>query len=661
MKSKLLPLAIAMGLLCTGATIDIYLQSELAGTTDTSGSDVIPVIKAGGGSGSARKIKLGNLVPKPGDAGQAKEIWITDREVVDGGDGLNGDGTQRNPFNGGTAAKLDALIGNSGSVAANATIHIGAGTFTTSRIFVKDYWRVMGAGVDRTIIKLAANTCVTSGSGMMVIGRFDFEGFIHYAEVSGLTVNTNRENQPVYTGALNGDLSAVAIATKSGHIWNVKAVGVYAKPGEGFPVRLQHDGSSGATRRVTATTVSGANTLVATSGTFSATDLGTPALTTDATVPNSTTIATYTDSTHATMTANSTASGSKTLTVGSNDYEEIDHVEVPDPSGYMTAIMVFDQNGGYTAGSVHDCVVKDSGATSSGAQGFGGRNLRNFTFARNQAIGTDTGATIDTGDFYDVTFENNHFETNTIGDGSGSQGIIFNGSGNYDLKIKNNFIKSAQIVALLGHSDVSPASANVVITGNKLYALNATYPAISLDNSTTGIVSGNTVSETPSSAFPSTMAVTPDNVSIAGAKIWNRGLKMARADGASGSDQTCSTGARTTFNFTTVRFDPGGLMNASNDRVTAPLAGQMHISFTAYFSSITSSSFIQVEITKNGSAQVGAKTITNPNASAYSIDVVDSCVAGDYYTATVWNNTGANATLSANFQESFLNAEFIAD
>src|ERR1700719_553037 len=145
--SNLLPIAIVLAVICIGATLDVSLLQELG--TPGSGDNLIALAKSGGGAGNGHKIEIGNLVPKPSDAGVTNEVWVASRT-----DGKSGDGSQRNPFDGSTQAKFDRLMASFGQ---NTVIHLGPGTFQTDIVTRRwrplNGWKVKGAGMDVTTIQ----------------------------------------------------------------------------------------------------------------------------------------------------------------------------------------------------------------------------------------------------------------------------------------------------------------------------------------------------------------------------------------------------------------------------------------------------------------------------------------------------------------------------
>ena len=90
-------------------------------------------------------------------------VWIAKRT-----DGVAGTGTQNDPYDGSTAAKLDVLLN---SLASKSRVHLGPGTFQTQGYFdgiaagtgwqPKAGMKIVGSGVDVTTLQLA-NTSATN-------------------------------------------------------------------------------------------------------------------------------------------------------------------------------------------------------------------------------------------------------------------------------------------------------------------------------------------------------------------------------------------------------------------------------------------------------------------------------------------------------------------
>lgn len=168
---------------------------------------------------------------------RARAVWIALRA-----DHAPGTGRRADPFDAGTQEQLDALMPR---IEPNTRIHFGAGTFVTRGIRAKEGWRISGLGKDRTTIKLAAGIATESNdTNYAVIWKYFDNDWLRYFEMSELTLDCNRATQPVFLENRKGAaLDAYLIAAKSARITNVRALGTWANPGEGFPCVVMHDGS----------------------------------------------------------------------------------------------------------------------------------------------------------------------------------------------------------------------------------------------------------------------------------------------------------------------------------------------------------------------------------------------------------------------------------
>jgi hypothetical protein len=127
--------------------------------------------------------------------------WIAYRT-----DGVNGSGTQNDPYDGSTATKFDAIMN---SLSANTAVHLGpatsanpfttAGFWTTSDGSTGSGWqakagmRIVGSGIDVTTLKL---TGATDPSGSLTrhyfaIGHALSSTTMDYFDVSDLTIDCN--------------------------------------------------------------------------------------------------------------------------------------------------------------------------------------------------------------------------------------------------------------------------------------------------------------------------------------------------------------------------------------------------------------------------------------------------------------------------------------
>src|SRR5215472_3329064 len=91
----------------------------------------------------------------PGMAGRTKDVYIALRT-----DGLIGDGTLHNPFDGSTPTKLDAVLRR---IPSDTRVHFGPGTFQTAGFSddsasigfsVKPKCKYVGAGPTKTTVRL---------------------------------------------------------------------------------------------------------------------------------------------------------------------------------------------------------------------------------------------------------------------------------------------------------------------------------------------------------------------------------------------------------------------------------------------------------------------------------------------------------------------------
>jgi hypothetical protein len=88
-----------------------------------------------------------------------QEIYIECRADSNGGTGPLGSGTATDPYDGTTASRFDALLGASGSLPTNSTIHLGKGIFPTiTWMRPKAGDKIYGEGMGITKIQLSALT-----------------------------------------------------------------------------------------------------------------------------------------------------------------------------------------------------------------------------------------------------------------------------------------------------------------------------------------------------------------------------------------------------------------------------------------------------------------------------------------------------------------------
>ena len=113
--------------------------------------------------------------------------------------------------------------------------------FITRGVHLKNNWRLQGRGKNATTIKLADNALATDGEQQAwVVYNFDWEGFFDKIEISDLTVDCNRVNQPSFTRGFCGGLNALTTASRHATIRRVRVLGTWANPGKDFPLVSSH-------------------------------------------------------------------------------------------------------------------------------------------------------------------------------------------------------------------------------------------------------------------------------------------------------------------------------------------------------------------------------------------------------------------------------------
>lgn len=174
-----------------------------------------------------------------GQKGSSKEVWIAVRT-----DGRGGDGSRENPYDGSTRAKFDGLMQGFG---ARTVIHLLPGTYLTNGWadatglngwVVKSGWKLSGAGMGATTVKLAAAT--TTGGIQAYVIASGFNTLTDCVEVSDLTVDCNGS---LGTGAYASyAFDAVYLTGNHCRIERVEVVHEYAKDGqkEGFPLCISN-------------------------------------------------------------------------------------------------------------------------------------------------------------------------------------------------------------------------------------------------------------------------------------------------------------------------------------------------------------------------------------------------------------------------------------
>lgn len=153
--------------------------------------------------------------------------------VAQRGDGVDGVGDERDPRDGSTAAKLDALM--LATPASRDIVFLPGIYETVTGITMKANWRLRGSGPQLTTLRLKANSITTANTSIRLINNAT-NGY-EYLEVSDLSTDCNLDNQSAVTGALTGvQVWNVVLTGRNCLIDNVRATGAYSNNGEIFPV-----------------------------------------------------------------------------------------------------------------------------------------------------------------------------------------------------------------------------------------------------------------------------------------------------------------------------------------------------------------------------------------------------------------------------------------
>lgn len=133
-------------------------------------------------------------------------------------DGLPGSGTSADPFNGSTQAKFDTLMQG---FAANTQINLLAGTYMTNgsdSFSLKAGWKIVGAGMGQTIVKLAPHATTHGTTNLSCMYRTDG------VEIHDLTCDANYS---VWQGPAHVPVGGIAVYGNNVLIQNVEVKGCY--------------------------------------------------------------------------------------------------------------------------------------------------------------------------------------------------------------------------------------------------------------------------------------------------------------------------------------------------------------------------------------------------------------------------------------------------
>jgi len=153
----------------------------------------------------------------PGDLGVDRAIWFSIRA-----DGQPGDGTVLNPFNG-SGNRFDVKMHERSVLnpVTNIVIHLLPGVYETQGTLVwnpRSGWRILGAGIDKTFVKL-----VNVSNNVWGVIAQPSNVFESNTEVSDLTVDCN------YSATNPSTASAVQLIGQRHTIRRVKAINAFGR------------------------------------------------------------------------------------------------------------------------------------------------------------------------------------------------------------------------------------------------------------------------------------------------------------------------------------------------------------------------------------------------------------------------------------------------
>lgn len=138
------------------------------------------------------------------------EIWLSPRT-----DGISGTGTLSNPYDASTQIKLDAITDPLYlDDIPNVTIHFLEGSYTTGGVGMRNGWKIIGAGKNKTFI----TSKNVNGNAAFTTVSDTYSG----QSVEGMTIDCNYDANIIVNP--NGGFAAVHVAGPDSYISNVKVI-----------------------------------------------------------------------------------------------------------------------------------------------------------------------------------------------------------------------------------------------------------------------------------------------------------------------------------------------------------------------------------------------------------------------------------------------------
>jgi hypothetical protein len=196
--------------------------SALPAATSFAAADILPISQ----SGTTKGLTMGTLLLP---ASTTPDVYIAFRT-----DGISGNGTINNPYDGSTQAKFDACMG---AVGTNTVIHIGPGTFQTlggDSYSVKAGQKIYGAGMGNTIVQLVQPATVWSSNKHV---HFTTYGSYDGIEIRDLTCDGNFAGM-TFTGSFaphaHDAFGGLYVAGNNTIIENIELINCYGDTTNGY-------------------------------------------------------------------------------------------------------------------------------------------------------------------------------------------------------------------------------------------------------------------------------------------------------------------------------------------------------------------------------------------------------------------------------------------
>jgi hypothetical protein len=223
-----------------------------------------PIGPVTGGIPASVTAALGNKVDKKTVAqlGQVYEVYLSNREIANSGDGVDGIGTKNDPRSAGTSAKLEAVLA---SIPPYSTINLIQGPFLIKRhdlvtTNLKSGWTIKGNSMYETTVRLDPTEVIPVYGGALFTSQYNLE--TDNVTIRDLTVDSNwpAVAASATVGAGSNTFTASITSGSPVLVGGTDSVGNLANSGGGFT-------AVDLTRALTGTGIPGGTTVLRNSAT----------------------------------------------------------------------------------------------------------------------------------------------------------------------------------------------------------------------------------------------------------------------------------------------------------------------------------------------------------------------------------------------------------